>query len=368
MSSELGRTQAGAAASTAVQPTAAQSATVATVSRTGTAAQPTEVAQQTAAPLTPSVGTGELSQPAGGPSPLEAAKLKGAPYVLVKNWDFGAQGTIRNLAELRAEFEFHDLWGTIANGTNYGAVTVAPSEDTAIAAPGLRLSDDRQPVEDPSAPYRQWTSDSLITYVRPLDPELKKVKAKKHNVGNGSFMAKWKLPRGGALLGHDLVWETRVRMPKYVPGYWFALWTAGSVWNNGAEMDVVESFGAPNTPGDAFHTATVGGVDDVDYTSWPDALDEVGVPEAQRKLSDYHVWTWVYLRDDSYEVYYDGHQVQSGELHWTAGGTEGGAPIDMYFLFDFSWGHTQVDSVDIELPAEQLPFTYEIDYSRVYMR
>jgi len=37
-------------------------------------------------------------------------------------------------------------------------------------------------------------------------------------------------------------------------------------------------------------------------------------------------------------------------------------------LFDFSWGHTQVDSVDIELPAEQLPFTYEIDYSRVYIR
>jgi hypothetical protein len=40
-------------------------------------------------------------------------------------------------------------------------------------------------------------------------------------------MAKWSLPSGGALLGQDMVWETRVRMPKPLPGFWFALWTAG---------------------------------------------------------------------------------------------------------------------------------------------
>jgi hypothetical protein len=40
----------------------------------------------------------------------------------------------------------------------------------------------------------------------------------------------------------------------------------------------------------------------------------------------------------------------------------------MRFLFDFSWGHTQVSDVNIELPASMFPLTYEIDYSRVYLR
>jgi hypothetical protein len=30
------------------------------------------------------------------------------PYKLVKNWDFGANGTIRSRADLEAEFQFHD--------------------------------------------------------------------------------------------------------------------------------------------------------------------------------------------------------------------------------------------------------------------
>ena len=58
-----------------------------------------------------------------------------------------------------------------------------------------------------------------------------------------SITSKWSLHKGGAILGHDLVWETRARMPKPVTGYWFALWTAGAKWNKGAEMDVLESFG-----------------------------------------------------------------------------------------------------------------------------
>jgi hypothetical protein len=78
----------------------------------------------------------------------------------------------------------------------------------------------------------------------------------------------------------------------------------------------------------------------------------------------------VYLRDDSFQVFYDGYLVQKGTLHWTNGGGAGGQPIDMSFLFDFGWGHTQVSDVNITLPVSQLPDTpaYEIDYSRVYLR
>ena len=43
----------------------------------------------------------------------------------------------------------------------------------------------------------------------------------------------------GALLGKDILWETRARMPVPLAAYWFALWTAGNQWNKGAEMDVL---------------------------------------------------------------------------------------------------------------------------------
>jgi hypothetical protein len=317
---------------------------------------------------TPSIGTGDLTRPAHGPAPLEAAKLAGAPYTLVKNWDFGTRGTVRNQIDLDGEFQYHDVFGTIANGTNYGAVTVASTLQAAIDALGLGLDNNRQPVEDPANPYREFTSDSLLTYVRPLEAKQSKCKVSKHNAGNGSFTSKWRLEHGGALLGRDLVWETRARMPKPLPGYWFALWTAGTQWDSGAEMDVMESFGTPNISADAFHADAVGGTGTIDYASWPNGLTAAGVPLDDRKLSDWHVWTWVYLRDDSYEVYYDGHRVQSGKIHWSLGGLPSSAPIDMRFLFDFSWGHTQVKDVDIELPAKEFPIIYEVDYSRVYMR
>jgi len=40
----------------------------------------------------------------------------------------------------------------------------------------------------------------------------------------------------------------------------------------------------------------------------------------------------------------------------------------MSFVFDFTWGHTQISDVNISLPASSFPITYEIDYSRVYLR
>jgi hypothetical protein len=236
----------------------------------------------------------------------------------VKNWNFGASanGTIRSRADLETEFQFHDQFKTIANGTNYGAVTVASCRETAIGASGLGLPSDDQPIEDEAEPTREWTGDTMLSHVRPLSKSQETVSAARHDAGNGSLMAKWSLPSSGALLGRDMVWETRVRMPKPLPGFWFALWTAGDRWSKGAEMYVVESFGTPNINFDAFHSDSVGGTNTIEYKAWPDALDKVGVPDEQRELSDWHTWTWVYNK----------------------------------------------------LPASMFPLTYEIDYSRVYLR
>lgn len=319
---------------------------------------------------TETVGIGDVSAPALGPAPLEAARVGGAPFVLVKNWDFGTNGTIKDVASLISEFQFHDQFGTIANGTNYGAVTVAPDAATAISASNLGLPGNMQPIEDPAHPTREWTADTLKAHVRPLSASQSTCTVSAHDAGNGSFTAKWKLPKGGALLGKDLLWETRVRMPVALTGYWFALWTAGNPWNKGAEMDVLESFGTPNIypPAAAFHVNSVGGQDSIDYSSWPAGLTAAGVPANGRDLAQWHVFTWVYSKDDSYEVYFDGVVVQTGTIHWTLGGTAGGQVIDMDFLFDFSWGHTQIADVNIALPASAFPITYEIDYSRVYLR
>ena len=320
-------------------------------------------------PNAPTVGVGSIDQPARGPAPIRAAEVGGAPFVLVKNWDFGAAGTIRNIDDLIAEFEFHDQFGTIANGTNYGAVTVAPTAATAITANNLGLPGNRQPVEDPARPYREFTDAALKAYVRPLSASATNVSVSAHDTGNGSFMAKWELPNGGALLGKNMLWEARARIAKPAKAYWYALWTAGQQWNGGAEMDVVESFGTPNIQiAKAFHVNSVGGRDQYSYSSWPSTLDTIGVPAAARDQAEFHVWTWVYLKDDTFKVYYDGYVVQSGSIHWTLGGTQGGQAIDMEFLYDFGWGHTQISDVNITLPASAFPIEYEIDYSRVYLR
>jgi hypothetical protein len=333
---------------------------------------PTQPTGSDAGPLSggQTIGTGDIDKPATGPSPSEAGKVGGALFVLVKNWDFGKSGTIRDSSALISEFQFHDQFGTIANGTKYGAVIVAPNAATAISAPNLGLPGNMQPVEDPARPTREWTENSLKTYVRPLTPSQTTVSTSSHDAGAGSFAAKWKLPNGGALLGKDILWESRVRMPVPVAAYWFALWASGNQWNKGAEMDVVESFGTPNIypPADAFLVNSVGGKNDVDYASWPDALNTVGVPAGGRDLSAYHVFTWVYKKDDSYVAYFDGIVVQSGSIHWTLGGAGAGQIIDLNFLFDFSWGHTEIADENITLPASSFPVTYEIDYSRVYLR
>ena len=310
---------------------------------------------------TETLGSGNISTPAVGPAPSEATKVGGAAFTLVKNWNFGTSGTIRSIGELSSEFMYHDHWGTIGNGSNYGAVTVAPNSATAISG---------QPVEDSARPYREFTADTMKAYVMPLSTTQSTVSVSSHNAGNGSITAKWTLGNGGALLGKDLLWETRARMPVAAAAYWFAIWTAGNKWDKGAEMDVLESFGTPNIypPPAAFHVNSVGGDDTINYSSWPTGLNAAGVPSNARDLREWHTWTWLYRKDDSYVVYFDGYVVQSGNIHWTLSGVSGGEQIDMSFLFDFGWGHTQIADVNISLPASNFNITYEIDYSRVYLR
>ena len=185
-------------------------------------------------------------------------------------------------------------------------------------------------------------------------------------------MAKWKLPNGGSLLGQDIVWETRVR---YVtpPYFWFAIWTAGNKWNNGAEQDLVESFGYDNGGGNTnfdgryWHSNAVAGKDTTDYGNWDKAMSSHGI--AHYDAGKYHIWTWLYKKDNSYAMYVDGILVQSGvDYHWTYGSKETDPPIDMDFLFDGGWGHTQIGSVNHALPASALAGKfYEWNYSRVYL-
>lgn len=314
------------------------------------------------------LGEGSVEKPAKGPAP--SFGIGGGNMIMVKNWHFGATGTVKNQTELNANFQYHDQFNTIGNGTNYGAVTVAP--DAASAIPN-------QPTEgDACPPVRAFTEDSLKTFLVPLYGATKVVPTQ-HNAGCGSFMAKWTLPRGGSLLGHDIVWETRVR---YVtpPYFWFAIWTAGDRWSGnggsqGAEHDLVESFGYDNGDkntnfdGRFWHANAVATPlkDKIDYADWGKAMASCGVKSYDP--TQYHIWTWLYRKDDTYAMYVDGIEVQHGvDYHWTYGNKAGDPPINMVFLFDGGWGHTQIGSVNRSLPASAFEGKfYEWNYSRVYL-
>src|SRR5690554_1265006 len=101
----------------------------------------------------PTVGGGTIDDPAVGPPPAHGV-AEGQPFVLVKNWDFGQNGTIRDIADLNAHFQYHDQFGTFANGTKYGAYTVAPDTDHARTYNGIA-----QPVEGANTdrPVREFT-------------------------------------------------------------------------------------------------------------------------------------------------------------------------------------------------------------------
>jgi hypothetical protein len=314
------------------------------------------------------IGGGTLEKPAQGPAP--AYGIGGKGFILVKNWDFGAKGTIKNMADMSANFQYHDHYGLYSNGGgNYGALTVAP--DAADAVSG-------QPVEGPGVPkVREFTDDSLKTFIVPLHGATTLI-PKDHNAGCGSFQAKWTLPAAGSALGQDMIWETRVRYdpPKY---FWYSHWIDGPVWSR-VEIDVIESFGydngggATNFDGRYWHSAIGLGTSKKDnhqavkYGNWANAMASVGIKKYD--AGQYHTWTLFYGADNSVAIYVDGVKVQWGSLHWTVGGAKDAKPMDaVFFLFDATWAHTKVPSVNKPLPATELKGKYfEFDYSRVYLR
>ena len=94
------------------------------------------------------IGGGTIASPAVGAEAV-VRDWRAGHDVLVKNWHFGKKGTIKNYADMNANFQYHDQFGTIGNGTNYGAVTVAPDAANAI---------DNQPIEgDACPPVREFT-------------------------------------------------------------------------------------------------------------------------------------------------------------------------------------------------------------------
>jgi hypothetical protein len=84
------------------------------------------------------------------------------------------------------------------------------------------------------------------------------VSAVRHDAGNISLMTKWSLPNSGALLSQAMAWETQVRMPKPLPGVWFAFWITGDagVRHRNERRRVVW---LPNIDFDADHSDSVGG-------------------------------------------------------------------------------------------------------------
>jgi hypothetical protein len=311
------------------------------------------------------VGTGSIDAPAVGPAPTPG--IGGPGFVLVKNWDFGtdAGSTVSSVDELSEHFQYHDQFGTIAN--QYGAVIIAPTD-------ALALKGRKQPVEGRDTdgkPARTFTGDAMRTYLIPLRGAVECLPTR-HDVGCGSFQAKWKLPKGGSRLGKDVLWETRVRY-KTPPYFWFAIWTSGNKWNKGAEIDVVESFGYDNGGGHTnydgrfWHVGVVGGREEDHYSNWQNSMKKWGVPTFD--ATQWHTWSMLYKADDTIAVYMDGILVQTGFSHWTLQTLEKGEPIDMSFIFDGGWGHVGVQSVNKPLPASAFEGTYyEWDFSRVYLR
>lgn len=311
------------------------------------------------------VGGGTLASPATGPSPEYG--IGGPGFTLVKNWNFGSGpgNTIRNYADLNTHFTYHNQNGVTGPQIGYGAEAVAPTQSLAWAG---------QPVEylDTAGPVREFFAETMKTYLVPLDGATTVTPAL-HNVGGGSFFAKWKLDAGGSLLNQDILWQTRVR---YVPPkqFWFSIWTAGTQWssNGGPEVDLIESYdydngsGSLNGDGHRWHSAVSNG-NTIDYSSWPVGMAAAGITSYD--ASQWRTWTWLLRADNTTKTYVDGIEVQRGTLPWRVGGTHAGIPTDMHFLFDAAWGHTAIANANLSMPASVFDGKYfEWDYSRVYLR
>lgn len=320
--------------------------------------------------------------------PFATDKVGGAGFAVVKDWDFGTNGNVKNTTDLVAEFDFHDPFNTFANGNRYGSVTVAPTQATSITYGNLPLpTPGHQPVEgfDVDGQFRTWTADTMLMHVRPLKAaQTTAGPAWKHDLGDGSIVAKYKLPGGGVRLNKDVLWETRIRVvppPEQTTcpdGYWFALWTEGQKWDGGPEIDLVEGFSGNPAGGlidcNAYHVDSVPmtgeTVDYVNPRGWWQPIDNSTLKPIQaHNLKNWHVWTLVYHKDNTWDAYIDGNVTQHGTLDWFDS-YQSFAP-DMFFLFDGRALITDIWPINttvMNVPPSGILLSYEIDYSRIYLR
>jgi hypothetical protein len=313
--------------------------------------------------------------------PSLVATLGGAgSYQLQKNWIFGTNGNIGSASALNTEFTFHDPFNTITNGTNYGAMIVrAPGAPTfgVWNYADIGMANDQQP-EDPGTRYREFTADSMLAHVKPLNTGSTVVgPASAHNAGCGSLVSKLTYPAGGTRLGQTIVWETRCRMVTAPNGYWFALWIVGPSWDGGPEIDVIEGFSSssPNVNGDLWNANGIGGTNSQNYFGgpWDNTISTLGfpgyaLPNGAQSLRDWHTFTMEYKSDNSFRLYMDSTLIQSGSLDWKVP-TSSTVPT-LQFLFDFGFGHTAISPINTEVIADinATPLTYEIAYSRIWLR
>lgn len=315
---------------------------------------------------------------ATAPAPVEMARIAGAPFTLVKDWQFGASGNITNMAQLEAEFTSHDPFGTIANGLNYGSLTYAISNTDAIGGldPSLGLPGNNQPV-DTTGKYRAFTSNSLLMYVKPRVDGAGIGPANSHNAGDGSIVSKFHYPSGGSHLGKTICWESKFRIvsPPHA-GLWTAIWTVGDHWDGGPEMDVIEHFSGTDdsgtTDGMIWHNNSVGGTDHrFDLSeSWYRGIEQSQIDQSLWSMTQWHVLTYVYKSDDSFQIWMDGYLMQWGSQTWEVqqGGEIGTVPY-MAFLFDIRFGHTAVFPINtVTIAAPVTPWSMEVQYSRIFER
>ena len=313
--------------------------------------------------------------------PSLVATLGGAgSYQLQKNWIFGTTGNIGTASALNTEFTYHDPFNTITNGTNYGAMIVrAPGAPTfgVYNYADIGMANDQQPV-DPGTRYREFTSDSMLAHVKPLNTGSTVVgPASAHNAGCGSLVSKLTYPAGGTRLGQTIVWETRCRIVNAPNGYWFALWIVGPQWDGGPEIDAIEAFSStsPNVNGDLWNSNGIGGSNSKNYFGgpWDNTISTLGfpgyaLPNGAQSLRNWHVFTMEYKADNSFRMYMDSTLIQSGSLDWKV--PTGSTVPTLQFLFDFGFGHTAISPINTAVISDinATPLTYEIAYSRIWLR
>jgi hypothetical protein len=179
-----------------------------------------------------------------------------------------------------------------------------------MVAPKSEIAYQGAPTTEQFGEVREFGAASLTTNLIPIEGNDGKLSdtadPTDDNVGNGSFTAKWNLPKAGKALGQDVLWETRVRYDE-IPENWFAIWNAGTSWDKGAEFDVVESFGFNgNADGSQWHADPVGAAEaKYNYlgenggANWGDTMKLTGVP-LPYNAQEFHTFAVLYRADDTF--------------------------------------------------------------------